>query len=59
MHMTDETRKRTPPPPPTDEWREIAERASREQDPRKLIELVQELCKKLEEAHGKPPKSVD
>ncbi len=36
--------------PPSDEpsWRELAERASKEPDPKKLLELVHELCDQLD-----------
>jgi len=30
-------------------WREIAEKASNEKDPQKLIKLVEALCEKLDE----------
>jgi len=53
-------RKIDPPiPPEKEEWREIAERASNETDPSKLLRLIEELCSKLEEreAHRKGPHS--
>lgn len=33
-------------------WREIAQKASKEQDPCTLIKLVQELCDKIDERDG-------
>lgn len=36
----------------TPDWREIAERAAAERDPRKLIRLVKALCDRLEELHS-------
>jgi hypothetical protein len=39
-------------PPLTPDWREIAERASNERDPKKLIRLVKALCDRLEELHA-------
>jgi hypothetical protein len=33
----------------TKDWRELSEAASREQDPKKLLELVEQLDKALEE----------
>ena len=35
------------------DWCEIAERASRESDPKKLIQLVRALCDRLQEAELK------
>ena len=51
--------------PHVPDWCEIAERASRESDPKKLIQLVRALCDRLQEAElkretprpGKPAKS--
>lgn len=34
------------------DWREIAQRAEKETDPRKLIRLVKALCDRLEELHA-------
>jgi hypothetical protein len=34
---------------PEPDWRKIAERASEETDPRKLAQLIQALCDRLEE----------
>ena len=33
---------------PDSDWREIAEKASKEQDPQKLTQLVLDLCEKLD-----------
>jgi hypothetical protein len=38
---------------PAPSWREIAEKASKETDPKKLSELVGQLCAKLEEEQQK------
>jgi hypothetical protein len=38
---------------PAPSWREIAEKASTETDPKKLSELVAHLCAKLEEEQRK------
>lgn len=43
----------------SEDWREIAEEASREADPEKLLKLIQKLCDKLEERDaGRKPKSA-
>jgi hypothetical protein len=34
---------------PEPDWHKIAERASEESDPKKLVQLVQALCDRLEE----------
>ena len=34
---------------PEPDWRKIAERASQENDPKKLAQLIQALCDRLEE----------
>jgi len=49
--MQDDT-KELPSLPPSDApgWRELAERASKEPDPTKLVQLVHELCDRLEQA---------
>ncbi len=39
-------------PPQALDWRDLAERASKETDPHKLIQLVQQLCETLEERHA-------
>jgi hypothetical protein len=36
----------------TKDWRELSEAASREQDPKKLLELVEQLDKALEECEN-------
>jgi hypothetical protein len=36
----------------TKDWRELSEAASREQDPKKLLELVEQLDKALEESEN-------
>ena len=41
------------------DWCEIAERASRESDPKKLIQLVRALCDRLHEAELKKRKRPD
>jgi hypothetical protein len=45
-------KKELPNLPPSDapSWRQLAERASKEPDPTKLVQLVQELCDQLEQA---------
>jgi len=50
-------------PHPAESWLEIAAKAKKETDPKKLIELIQTLCEALEqirlERAGKlPPKSA-
>lgn len=49
--MQDDARK-LPSLSPSDvpSWRELAERASKEPDPTKLLQLVHELCDQLERA---------
>ncbi len=34
--------------PPSKDWREIAERASKEPDPNKLLQLIEELCDSMD-----------
>ena len=51
----------TPLPHSAEDWRKIAEQASKEMDPGKLLQLVQDLCTKLDERnaqrnHGQAPK---
>ena len=41
------------------DWCEIAERASRESDPKKLIQLVRALCDRLQEAELRKSKRPD
>lgn len=41
------------------DWCEIAERASRESDPKKLIQLVRALCDRLQEAELKRRRRPD
>ncbi len=57
--MPDNGKVSNPPAPPTEHWRELAEKASKEQDPEKLLEEVEELCHDLEqrEAMLRRPKS--
>ena len=43
--------------PHVPDWCEIAERASRESDPKKLIQLVRALCDRLQEAELKKKKA--
>ena len=38
----------SPETPRADDWRELAERASHEMNPKKLIHLVQRLCDELD-----------
>ena len=45
--------------PHVPDWCEIAERASRESDPKKLIQLVRALCDRLQEAELKKGKRPD
>jgi hypothetical protein len=56
---TPDDAKREGPPssPPQDHWRELAERASKENDSQKLTELVEELCDELDahDANKKAP----
>ena len=40
-------------------WKDLAEQASREQDPEKLIELVKELCVALDGEAKPPAKTTD
>jgi hypothetical protein len=45
-----------PSKPDSEDWRALAERASKETDPKKMLELVQRLCDALEQckAERKP-----
>jgi len=45
--------------PRVPDWCEIAERASRESDPKKLIQLVRALCDRLQEAEIRKRKRSD
>lgn len=45
--------------PHAPDWCEIAERASRESDPKKLIQLVRALCDRLQEAELRKRKRLD
>lgn len=47
--MSDDSKGRKPPLPETERWRGLAEKASKEQDPKKLLETVEELCEELEQ----------
>ncbi len=40
------------PNPHTEDWRDLAEQASRESDPQKLVKLVQDLCDRLDQWHA-------
>jgi hypothetical protein len=53
--MFDDAARKIDPPIPREkeEWREIAERASNETDPVKLLQLIEELCSKLEEREAR------
>jgi hypothetical protein len=61
--MPDDGTPNTPPPP--QDWRDLAQKASTELDPKKLTNIVSELLKKLDEVERKrkalaqptPPKS--
>jgi hypothetical protein len=44
-----------PVPSQTEEWKQLAEKASKEQDPKELMKTIDELCKKLDERLRKPP----
>lgn len=37
------------PAAPGEHWKELAEKASKEQDPKKVLDAVEELCKELDE----------
>ena len=37
------------------DWRSIAERASKEMDPEKLMVLITQLCSALDERRARPP----
>lgn len=49
--MTEDGKASHPAPANTenDGWRDIAEKASTEKDPEKLVQLVEDLCKKLDQ----------
>ncbi len=40
------------------DWREIAEKASKEKDPYTLLKLVQQLCEKIDERRGNQQKGA-
>lgn len=46
--MPDDNKTSQPPPAQVERWRELAEKASKEQDPQLLIVEVQDLCQELE-----------
>lgn len=46
------------PQPEREKWQDLAEKASKEQDPTELMKTVEELCKNLDEREArlrKPP----
>jgi hypothetical protein len=43
---------------PEPDWHKIAEKASEEQDPKKLAQLIQALCDRLEELQRSRAKGV-
>jgi len=45
--------KKAKPPFRTEDWRELAKKASREPDPRKLLRLVEDLCDRLDQGDTK------
>lgn len=45
---------KSPQPPSTEDWRKLAQQASIEADPNRLIELVQRLCEVLEDSNSHP-----
>jgi len=45
--MPDDDPKREPNQP--ESWRDLAQKASSEKDPKKLLQLVQELCDRLDQ----------
>lgn len=51
--MADEETPRKPPSsapaPETEDWRDLAAKAAEEKDPKKMLELVSELCDKLDQ----------
>lgn len=51
--MPDNGKVSNPPAPPIEHWRELAEKASQEEDPKKLLEEVEELCQELEKRETK------
>ena len=51
--MPDTTKASTPAPQEPEHWRELAEKASKEQDPKKLLQEVEELCEELERRQAK------
>ncbi|HEV2401878.1 MAG TPA: hypothetical protein VGS27_33400 [Candidatus Sulfotelmatobacter sp.] len=42
----------------TEDWRALAEQASKEQDPQKLLKLVQDLCDNLDHRDGNRKRSA-
>lgn len=52
-HMPDDDRTSHPTSPQEERWRELAEKASKEPDSKKLLEEVEELCKELEKREAK------
>ncbi len=49
LHMPEHGRDTSANVAKSEDWRAIAERASKEQDPAKLIQLIEELCNLLEQ----------
>lgn len=42
----------------TEDWRKLAEQASKEQDPQKLLKLVQDLCDNIDHRDSKGKRSA-
>ena len=51
--MPDNGKVSNPAAPPIEHWRELAEKASKEEDPKKLLQEVEELCNELEQREAK------
>jgi hypothetical protein len=52
--MQDDTKQvSTLPPSDSTRWRELTERASKEPDPAKLLQLVHELCDEIDQTQQK------
>jgi len=40
-------------PPPSADWRELAQKASKERDSKKLLDFVNALCDRLDQTSGR------
>jgi hypothetical protein len=54
--MAMNNKEKKPAVPPPEDWRKLAEQASAEPDPNKLIEIVEHLCEAIDRPKPDPSK---